>query len=301
MQTVTYLSSLALGLMLVLNPVQAHEVKLQYQGLVLNANLEIAADKQMKDGFILITHGGLLHRGNETIVYLQKLFKERGYNSLAINLSLGLNNRHGNYDCKVTHRHLNQDAAAEIGAWMAWLQAQGAQRVALLGHSRGGAQTALYVAEQDHPLVLAVVLMAPATLANNDAAEYQKRYGKPLAPTLAKAQKLVQAGQGAKTLPHVGVMTCADTTVSAAAFVSYFGEPDRVDTPTLIRAFKKPVLVVVANADEIVQGLEKKIAPLTDGQRVQMKVIEGADHFFRDLYADDTVDAAVTFLKQNGY
>ena len=301
MQIVTYLSSLSLGLLLVLNPVLAREVTLQYQGLVLNANLELAADKQMKDGAILITHGGLLHRGNETIVYLQKLFKERGYTSLAINLSLGLNNRQGNYDCKVTHRHRNQDAAAEIGTWMAWLQAQGAQRVALLGHSRGGAQTALYVAEQDHPLIPAVVLMAPATLANNDAAEYQKRFGKPLAPTLAKAQKLVQAGQGTKTLPHVGVMTCADTTVSAASFVSYFGEPERVDTPTLIRAFKKPVLVVVASADEIVQGLEQKIAPLTDGQRVQMKVIEGADHFFRDLFADDTVDAAVTFLKQNGY
>jgi len=55
-----------------------------------------------------------------------------------------------------------------------------------------------------------------------------------------------------------------------------------------------PTLVVVAGNDEVVVGLEKKLAPLADGKRVQMKVVEGAGHMFRDLYADDVVDV---FLK----
>ena len=121
----------------------ANEVTQPFKGITLNANLELAKDKKPADGVILITHGGLAHRGMELVTNLQKLLKERGYNTLAINLSLGLNDRHGMYDCMVTQRHYNDDAADEIGAWVGWLKKQGATRVALLGHSRGGTQTAL--------------------------------------------------------------------------------------------------------------------------------------------------------------
>lgn len=38
------------------------------------------------------------------------------------------------------------------------------------------------------------------------------------------------------------------------------------------------------------------VAPLADGTRVQMKVIEGSDHTFRDLYTDDAVDTIIAFL-----
>ena len=38
------------------------------------------------------------------------------------------------------------------------------------------------------------------------------------------------------------------------------------------------------------------MASLADGKRVQMKVIDGADHFFRDLNADDAVEAIDAFL-----
>ncbi|NIR31732.1 MAG: alpha/beta hydrolase, partial [Gammaproteobacteria bacterium] len=57
-----------------------------------------------------------------------------------------------------------------IGLWLDWLKSRGARRVTLFGHSRGGAQTALYAAENDHELVEAVVLLAPATEENTNAA-----------------------------------------------------------------------------------------------------------------------------------
>ncbi len=282
--------------------VQASEVTLPHKGLTLNANLEMAAGKKLADGVILITHGTLAHRGMETIAYLQNLLKEKGYNTLAINLSLGLNNRHEMYDCKVTHRHRHADAADEIGVWADWLKKQGAKRVALMGHSRGGAQTALYAAEHDNPLVKAVVLYAPATHdPAKDAAAYQERYKKPLAPLLAKAQSLVKQGKGGTVLEHTDLLYCPDTSVTAESFVSYYEPDPRQDTPTLIPKIKKPVLVVVAGNDEVVVGLGEKMAPLADGKRVQMKVIDSADHFFRDLYADDAVEAIVTFLKAAGF
>lgn len=296
----TRISCFIVGLSMVVNLAYANEVTLPYKGLTLNADFGLAPSKTPADGVILITHAGLAHRGMESVTYLQSLFKERGYSTLAINLSLGLNNRHGMYDCKVTHRHRYADAADEIGAWVDWLKKQGVKRVVLLGHSRGGAETALYAAERDNPLVKAVVLLAPDTRETNDAAAYQQRYKKPLAPVLEKAQNLVQEGKGGTVLEHTDFLYCPDTSVSADTFVSYYGPDPRLDTAYLIPKIRKPTLVVLAGDDEIVVN-DKKFAPLADGTRVQMKVIDGAGHFFRDLYADDAVDAINTFLKAAGY
>lgn len=297
-----WLVGFILGVSIAANWTHAQEVSLPYKGLSsLNANLELAADKQLADGVILITHGGLAHRDMELITYLQKQLKERAYNTLAINLSLGLGNRHGMYDCNVTHRHLNDDAKEEIGAWINWLHKQGARRVALLGHSRGGAQIALYAAERDDDLVKALVLLAPATGDNTNSATYLRRYKKPLAPLLEKARKLVDSGKGSTVLKHLGLLNCSDTTATATTFVSYYGQDPRLDSPYLIPRLKKPTLVVVAGSDEEVIGLDKKLAPLADGTRVRMKVIEGADHIFRDLFADDAADAVDTFLKSIAY
>jgi len=291
---VLLLTAIALG-------AQAKEVTLEHKGGALNANLELAANKKISDGVVLITHGTLAHRGMQVIGDLQNHLRERGYNSLAITLGLGISNRQGMYDCKATHRHRHGDAADEIGTWTGWLKGQGATRVALLGHSRGGAQTALYAAEQDNALVKAVVLLAPAMADDNPDAGYQKRYKKPLAPVLAKAQKLVKDGKGDTVLEHTDFLYCPDTSVTAEAFASYYSPDPRLDTIALIPKISKPVLVVEAGRDEIVIGLGKKVAPLADGKRVQLKNIDDADHFFRDLSAEEAADAIGAFLKGVGY
>lgn len=279
---------------------QASEVMQSYKGLTLNANLDLAPGKTIADGVILITHAGLATSSMELYVYLQKLLKKKGYSSLAINLSLGLNDRHGMYDCKVTHRHHYADAADEIGAWVSWLQQQGAKQVVVLGHSRGGAETALYAAEQNNPVVKAVVLLAPDTRETNDAAAYQKRYKKPLAPVLEKAQKLVKEGKGSTVMEHTDFLYCPDTSVAADTFVSYYGPDPRLDSAYLIPKINKPTLIVLAGDDEVVVN-DKKFASLANGKRVQIKVIDGAGHFFRDLNADDAADAIGAFLKSVGY
>lgn len=275
----------------------ADEVTLLHRGLTLNGKLELAAGKTLADGAVLITHGTIAHGGMEAMAYLQQLFKDKGRNSLAINLGLGVDKRQGMYECATPHRHRHEDALDEIGAWLEWLKGKGAKSVVLLGHSRGGNQTAWYAAERDHALVSAVVLYAPATWdAAKEAQGYEKRYQKPLKPVLDKAEALVKAGKGSTLLEHTDFLYCPDTSVSAESFVSYYRHDARRDTPTLLPKIKKPVLVVVAGNDEVVPDVRQKAAVYVDGKRVQMKVIDGADHFFRDLYADDAVDAIEAFL-----
>ncbi len=277
--------------------VNAQEITLQHKGLTLNADLELAAGNTVTDGVILITHGSLAHRAMETITYLRKLFKEYQYNTLAINLSLGLNHRHGMYNCEHTHSHRNNDAIEEISLWVAWLEQQGVKQVTLLGHSRGGAQTALYAVERSNPLIKAVVLLAPATAENTSVDAYRNRYNLALEPLLRKAKQLVKDGKGDTVLGHIGLLTCRDTSATADTFLSYYGQDSRLDTPTLIPKLNVPTLVIVAGGDSVVVDLDKKLEPLIHGTRAQMVIVDGADHMFRDLYADDAVEVIHEFLQ----
>jgi len=141
----------------------AEEVKQPFNGLTLNANLDLAEGKTVADGVVLMTHGTLGHNGMEIIKTLQGLLKERGRSTLAITLSLGKDDRHGMYGCDGTHDHRHIDALDEIGAWLEWLKKKGAKDVVLLGHSRGGDQTAWFAVERDDPAIRKIVLIAPMT------------------------------------------------------------------------------------------------------------------------------------------
>jgi alpha/beta superfamily hydrolase len=206
----------------------AEEVTLPYKGVTLNANLELAEGKQLADGGVLITHGTLAHSGMEVIATLQELFKQHGRSTLAVTLGLGVDNRHGMYDCKTPHTHRHTDAVNELAAWLDWLKGRGAQQVVLMGHSR--------------------------------------------------------------------FLYCEDTSVTAASFVSYYALEPKRDTVNLLPEIGKPTLVIAGTEDTVVGGLEEKVAPLADGKRLQLRAIEGADHFFRDLYAEEVVEAVDEFL-----
>jgi pimeloyl-ACP methyl ester carboxylesterase len=277
--------------------VAAEEVKLAFGGLTLNGNVETTGAGWQSGPVVLMTHGTLAHGGMEIMQSLQAALKDRGVSSLSITLSLGLSDRRGMYECATPHVHRHTDAVDEIGAWLAWLQSQGVTKAALLGHSRGGNQTARFVAGRSDAPVTAVILVAPQTATAGYAAqEYENRYGKPLKEPLARAQALVAEGNGATLMESVDFLYCAKASVSAAAFVSYYAPDERMDTPALLPQIGTPVLVVAGSEDAVVKGLVEKVQPLADGKRVQLKVVEGADHFFRDLYAEDVADAVKAML-----
>jgi pimeloyl-ACP methyl ester carboxylesterase len=280
------------------SPAMAGEIKLPFQGMTLNANLEKAGESWPAGPVVLMTHGTLAHRGMEIMAGLQSMFADRDISSLAINLSLGLDDRAaGMYDCATPHSHRHTDAVAEIGAWLEWLKTQGAEKVTLLGHSRGGNQTARFAAATADPAVVAVFLIAPQTWsADYAAADYEKRYGKPLAPVLAKARGLVDAGKGDTLMESVDFIYCEQTSATATAFVSYYAADADMDTPAVIPAIKAPVLVVAGTEDTAVKGLPEKMEPVADGERVRLLVMDGADHFFRDLYSEDIADAVAELL-----
>ncbi|MEX2430947.1 MAG: alpha/beta fold hydrolase, partial [Dehalococcoidia bacterium] len=167
------------GVLLATTGIQAAEqVQLEKDGLTHLAYLEMAPGKSMDDGVILMLHGTMAHGRMEIMEAFQNLTAERGYNSLSINLSLGMDAREGMMDCADPHVHRHEDALAEMDAWMGWLNEQGAGQVALMAHSRGAAQTAWYAAEHRPQGVEKIVLVAPATSDHaRTVREYESRYG----------------------------------------------------------------------------------------------------------------------------
>ncbi len=269
------------------------DIKIQYNGLTLNANLANAGEKLAGQPVVLIVHGTLAHNKMEIISGLQNALLERDITSLAINLSLGRNDRKGMYDCKSMHRHLHEDALDEISQWLDWLQQQKVKSVAVLGHSRGGNQVAWFAAERMRPELSKIILMAPMTWnAQYAAKSYQKNYGVKLAPLLAKAKTM-----GDKTMKSVDFIYCPKTDVKAASFVSYYRDDPRKDTPYLLPKIKRPVLVLVAENDKVVKNLAPKIEPLTADGRIKMVEIPEAGHMFLDFALDDAADSIAEFLQ----
>ncbi|MEQ9555846.1 MAG: alpha/beta hydrolase [Rhodospirillales bacterium] len=282
-------------------PAAAEEVRIKPGAQTLNAQLDLASGKALKDGVVLLVHGTLAHNDMETLKTLRGVLNDRGLNTLAINLSLAIDDRHGMYDCTAPHRHRHLDALDEISAWMDWLKSQGAGSVVLFGHSRGGNQAARFAAERGNALLTKLVLMAPATWSAEKAAQgFEKSHGRPLAPDLTAAEALVKAGKGDQLLDKPGLLYCSTAKVAAASFVSDYRPDPRFDTPSILGEVKVPVLVMAGSNDTVIADLPAKMADKADGKRIGFKMIDGADHFFLDLYAEDVADAMEGFLANGG-
>ncbi|MBI4666906.1 MAG: alpha/beta hydrolase [Nitrospinae bacterium] len=278
-------------------PAWAGEVHLRHGGLELNANLEPAPGGSINDGpVILMAHGTMGHNGMETISTLQKLFGENGISSLAINLSLSESARHGMYPCENLQRHRHEDAVGEIFAWVEWLKARGVKDIYLFGHSRGASQVALVAGKLTSGAVKGAILLAPITWESKTVHEnYLARRGKPLEPLLAHAQALISSGKPEAVLEKTGFLHCAETNVTAGSFVSYYGGGVEQDTPSLLSRVNTPVLVIAGSNDDVVGDLVERVKPHTGGGKIKLVIVDGADHFFRDIFAYDVADAVKSF------
>lgn len=273
------------------------EVRLSHGAHKVRAVLELSPGKTLADGVVVMLHGTMGHHDMDVMRRFRTLLGGRGHSTLAVTLSLGIDAREGVFDCAWPNTHQAADALAEIDVWIDWAARQGARRIVLLGFSRGGQQAAWYASRQPHPRLGRVVLLAPI-VAGDFAERYEARFGQPLAVPMAAAKKLQADGSGATVLRDIGFLNCDRTAVSAASFLSYYAAPGESELPSTLPRIGLPTLVVVAGGDVIVRDLDRRIGAHVDGQRRQMAVVTGADHFFHDLYGEDAADAIDAFLRR---
>lgn len=298
MRRVNLLIAVLLALAPALSSLQARadEVAITFDGLQLNATLEKTA--RWPAGItLLVTHGTLSHKGSEIIRTLQALFLEEDVSSLAINLSLGENNRQGPFDCQAVHAHRHTDAIAELAAWLGWLEQHGVNQVVAVGHSRGANQTAGFTLETGSPLLVAQVLLAPPAEISSPVIAGDGQGDPALANALANARTQMDNGQVDTLYSLPRFLYCKDAQVTAGSLVSYYGNENQMDTRVLLRHSSIPTLVFVGSEDQTTPGLDEAYASLDGDARLQLVVVDGADHYFRDLYADEVVETVLDFLK----
>lgn len=281
-------------------PLRAEEARIEHQGLDVLGNLDIAPGKSLKnDGVVLLLHGTLAHHRMEVISALQELLHERGINSLAITLGLGMNERRGLFDCSIEQDHRNEDAVEEIKSWVKWLKEKGAASITLAGHGRGGNQIAIYTAKEPDKAVRRLVLIAPlADTASSIESEFSQRFRQPLQPILAEAEKLVAEEQFNTLMTDVPFLACDKAKVTAGAFVNYYGPNQNLYTPSLIPHIKLPAMVAVGDLDPLANELFPAIQGIPDAKSIRLVTITGADHFFRDQAAEDLADKIKAFLAE---
>lgn len=270
----------------------AEEVFIDHQGLRLNALYENVDERPA----VLMVHGTLAHNDMDILQGLREAVTESGMATLSINLSLGVDNRHGMYDCVVPHRHRHEDAVAEIAAWVDFLAKRGQEQIIVLAHSRGGNQLARYLAGDVAPQVKAGVLVAPMSWSYEGMqSAYRKRFSQALEPLLSAAESLVEEGKGDQMMDDTGFLYCAPGQVSAASFASYYRRDSAMHTANLYAAMKRPLLVVEGSEDRVSESVGEAFNNAEKGEQQTLVTIQGADHFFRDLYAYEVVDAISEF------
>ena len=286
-------------LLVIFTPLQGKEVTQQFRDLTINANLELADGKTLEDGVVLILHGTMAHNRMEIIEASQQALLENDHSSLAMNLSLRVDNRHGFYDCTSQHRHITDEVLDELDAWVGWLRDNGVTRITILAHSRGANQAMVFTVERPDPAVTHLVLLAPNTNPSPKP-EYEARYGEIFDETIERVQKQIAAGKGAELIDDLDFSYCPRASVTADSFYSYYRVDDRFrNFPLYLPQIPVPTLIITGTRDELAPNIEKDVAPFVDGKKLRLSKVEESGHFFLDLNIEEAIEAAVEFIDES--
>lgn len=262
--------------MLIASTVLADEVTIESGSYTLNGDFVggISGGR-----VVLIVHGTLGHKDMEVIEALQSVFMESGQASLAINLSLNIDDREGFYPCDALHTHEFSDAVDEIEAWIRWLTGQGARQIVLLGHSRGANQVVKHVLQGVRSAQMAILLAPPVTdaVASEDVLQ------------------TISSGSTDDTLEGIDFLHCKNTDVLASTYLSYYGPHADSDTIPLLQKITLPTLVISGSQDEVVSTLASRMSKVENPLVTHIEIF-GAGHFFRDLFMYDVVDSVIEFM-----
>ncbi len=274
------LLTLALALLSFGEPVS---IFIDFEGKKLKANAEWSVPEGVKPRVAILWLHGLFqtHRMREPISQQREFWVSEGYPVLSPTLTLGVNDRKEPYDCSYPLDHPYELNIEEIKEWVRWLKGQGVERIILAGHSMGG-QEVIHAAEElsKDKAVVGVLAVAPAK-------------GVPRKhPLLKKAGQLVEKGEGKKLL-ETSFFYCQKTKVSARTLYTYYGIDRNIGRS--LQRIEVPVLIVWGGEDDRVKDLPTFLEPYLK-ENIRVEVIDYADHFFRDLAAEDLRDIAIEFF-----
>ncbi len=279
---------IVIGLLSMAFSANADLVKSKFNRLTVNANLINAEDKSKP--FFLILHGTWAWYGMELIAATQEFLEEEESGSLAITLSLGIDDRTGFLGCPSEISAIHQQAYQELDHWYQYLSNLGYNNIILLSHSRGGSQAAGFVNAYPDDKLNRLVLLAPmAWEKQNVHQQYKKKSKLDLQQLIDRAETL-QHQISPSLMQSVDVLYCQKQNVTAASFLSYYSDKIERNTWDLIKNLTIPVDIFLGSEDPISTHFKASVANKKLPSNIKMHTIQGADHFFRDLYLEEVLE-----------
>ena len=162
----------------------------------------------------------------------------------------------------------------DIAAWVEVASLRGYRRVVIVGHSAGGPAVRRYQVERNDPRVIGIVMASVGLGPAPPRAD----------PTVLKvASQMVADGRGQELLanPRISAATYVDYAQAPVDIWDFYGRETSTSNPAIGR-LRCPLLVWfgstdVGNAADL-ERLKALIARHGGPSRVDMQVIEGADH-----------------------
>ena len=273
--------------------------KISAQEVVTHQNLAADFYRGENDTAVILLHGTLAHNRMEIIKTLSTLISEDyGFSVLAPNLSLNDSDRMAKailnsgkaYDqpfaCSIEHNHTYFDALDELNVWVDYLKQEGFSKIVVGGHSRGGRQVSLYLADDKVDASVVGGFLIASGLGESETAEqeYKASTGLSLNTLVKKFTKLEPSAFVDVPL----FLYCEEPKVTAGAFVTEYTNDPRQNAPYNVSKIRGiPILVIGGSEDQVVPNIENDFKDLQGQKNLSIQIIDGADHFFRDLYADD--------------
>ena len=258
-------------------------INLEYNDISVNGYFINGNFDQENDTVVLIVHNIFDHYGTPLIRNIQQTLRTKKISSLAINLSLNINDRKGAYDCSNKHTHKNSDALSEIRFWVKWLSSHGVKKIILMGHLRSANQVAWYLATQDDPEISGLVLLAPYIW--NDTRNkkiYKKYHNLDFDKVNQKAINMVKHGESDSFLKNIGIFHCKNSSVTASSFLSYFSKDHRRYTPNLIPSIQVKTLILIGDKDRLTGKSYQEYKNLSSiYKHIKPIIVKDANHTFK--------------------
>ncbi len=270
------------------NSTIAKPIQIQNNQLRINSEFKQASD--LNAPFFLILHGTFAWHGMELISTLQENLNNEGFGSLALTLSLSENNRKQFFDCSHPILSKHEDAQEELNIWLTWLEKKGYKNIHVIGHSRGGAQVVKFALNHSKR-VNKIFLLAPMVWKAEQTAQSFYQFNKQdLSDVLIK----IKNHTNSELLTIKQALHCEDTKISKEAFISYYDHNPIKNTIELLAKTKSPVHIYLGDSDPLTSSFSKQYSKTEKRKYIVVKVIEDADHFFRDFAAEDIVEDIIS-------
>ena len=261
---------------------------------ILRGNITVNADYRPGDQSlpaVLILHGFMTTHHFNLVQIIANELAEQQYSVLAPTLSLNINDRKAGLDCEAIHTHNMQDDLSEIGWWIHWLRQKGHQKIILVGHSTGSMQLAAYAvgaenAKQGMENVTKLILTAPAYYSGYPLDEGH------LQEESQRARKLLKSGSNELAKYHVSYCK-GNYTTTAAAYLSYMTWTNEKLVNTF-KSIKTPMIIILGEMD---YRYGKDWAKRLNANRLSVKIVKGANHFFDSPYEFDFLDILLGQLR----